>query len=156
MPERMGMGRVAWEVGFGGSLRSFNVIHLMFGIPWDEAKPAMARRRNKVAEIEDSDLPELSAADFARARPVADAMPGLIDAAKRARGRPRLKAPKRQISIRLAADVLAAYKAMGPGWQREVNAVLARALERKRSAKPKRKPGTKRRRAKQARPRRRA
>jgi len=36
----------------------------MFGIPWDEAKPAMARRRNKVAEIEDSDLPELSAADF--------------------------------------------------------------------------------------------
>jgi len=106
--------------------------------------------------MEDSDLPELSAADFARARPVADAMPGLIEAAKRARGRPRLKSPKQQISIRLAADLLAAYRAMGPGWQREVNAVLARALKRERPGKPARKPETKLRRAKQGRARKRA
>jgi len=116
----------------------------------------MARRRNRATEVEDIDLPELSAEDFARAKPVAEAMPGLIEAAKRARGRPRLQAPKQQVSIRLSADVLAAYKAMGPGWQTEVNEVLARGLRRSLARKSDRRPGSKPSRAKRHRGRKRA
>jgi uncharacterized protein (DUF4415 family) len=44
------------------------------------------------------------------------------------RGRPKLASPKEQISIRLDNEVLAAFRASGPGWQARINRVLRKAL----------------------------
>jgi uncharacterized protein (DUF4415 family) len=40
------------------------------------------------------------------------------------RGRPRSEHPKVPISIRLSEDVLARFKAGGPGWQSRIDAAL--------------------------------
>ncbi len=45
------------------------------------------------------------------------------------RGRPPLDEPKVSTTIRLDADVLAAYRAEGPGWQTRINEVLRKALQ---------------------------
>ena len=41
-------------------------------------------------------------------------------------GRPK-ESPKEAVSIRLDADVLAYFRATGPGWQARINAALRRA-----------------------------
>ena len=66
--------------------------------------------------------------------PGRDVLPEVIKAAKRARGRPKLARPKAHITLRLDADVVAAFKAEGPGWQTRINDVLARAVKRRRVA----------------------
>lgn len=43
------------------------------------------------------------------------------------RGRPKAEAPKVSTTIRLDPDVLAAFKASGPGWQSRINEVLRKA-----------------------------
>ncbi len=43
------------------------------------------------------------------------------------RGRPFLANPKRAVSLRLDADVIAHYRAGGPGWQTRMNDELRRA-----------------------------
>jgi uncharacterized protein (DUF4415 family) len=78
----------------------------------------------------DEDIPEMTVRDFREARPVKDAMPALISAAKRARGRLRSANPKQHVSLRLDAKVIAGFKAQGAGWQGRINDVLARALAR--------------------------
>ncbi len=40
------------------------------------------------------------------------------------RGRPKLARPKRQVTMRLDADLLDGLRATGPGWQGRVNAAL--------------------------------
>lgn len=47
------------------------------------------------------------------------------------RGRPRLDAPKKQVTIRLDADVLEGLRATGPGWQSRANAALKTWLEKR-------------------------
>ena len=42
-------------------------------------------------------------------------------------GRPRSPAPKESINIRLDPDVLAYFRATGPGWQSRINAALRKA-----------------------------
>ena len=64
----------------------------------------------------DPDTVELSDADFAQLRPL--------------RGRPPLARPKAALTLRVDADVLAALKASGPGWQTRINALLRAAVER--------------------------
>ncbi len=64
----------------------------------------------------DPDTYELPAKEFAQLRP--------------ARGRPKLEQPKAALTMRVDADVLAALKASGPGWQTRVNALLRRAVKR--------------------------
>jgi len=39
-------------------------------------------------------------------------------------GRPRLDAPKRQVTLRLDSEVLDRFRAAGPGWQSRINAAL--------------------------------
>ncbi|MGE3476522.1 MAG: BrnA antitoxin family protein [Rhodospirillaceae bacterium] len=92
----------------------------------------MAKRRKKPPAygVPDEDIPEMTLADFRRAKPVKDVMPELIAAAKRMRGRPRSADPKKHISLRLDAKVIAGFKAQGPGWQGRINDVLVRSLER--------------------------
>ncbi len=40
------------------------------------------------------------------------------------RGRPPIDFPKQPVSIRLDADVVAHFRAQGPGWQSRINAAL--------------------------------
>lgn len=47
------------------------------------------------------------------------------------RGRPPLQYPKRAVKLRLDADVLAAYRKTGAGWQTRINADLRKARKLK-------------------------
>lgn len=77
------------------------------------------------------DVPEWTEEDFARAIPIAD-FPELAEALERARGqRGPQKAPtKQRVGLRLDADVVAHFRATGPGWQRRINEVLADYIRR--------------------------
>ncbi len=46
------------------------------------------------------------------------------------RGRPPVAVPRPTLNMRIDAEVLAAFKATGPGWQTRINAVLREAVER--------------------------
>ena len=43
-------------------------------------------------------------------------------------GRPRLDHPKRQVTLRLDADLIDRLRATGPGWQSRINAMLRQAV----------------------------
>ncbi len=77
--------------------------------------PATAQRS---ASIPDDDLPDLStpywATRFAKV--------------KVSRGRPTVPVTKVSTTLRLDPEILAAYRATGPGWQGRINADLRRAL----------------------------
>ena len=49
------------------------------------------------------------------------------------RGRPKVDAPKKLVSVRLDQDVLSALRAAGPGWQTKMNDTLRRALHLKKA-----------------------
>jgi uncharacterized protein (DUF4415 family) len=48
---------------------------------------------------------------------------------RRGRGRPPVAVPRPTLNMRVDADVLAAFKATGPGWQTRINAVLRQAVQ---------------------------
>ena len=81
----------------------------------------------------DPDTFEWTTEEFAKARPASEVLPrGLYEAAvKRRRGqRGPQKAPvKKAITLRIDPDILARYKATGPGWQSRMNEALRRSLE---------------------------
>jgi uncharacterized protein (DUF4415 family) len=79
----------------------------------------------------DDDNPEWTAADFARAKYGQDIPAHIRAAFPKARGRPAgsVKADAKQaVSIRLDPDIIAHYRATGPGWQSRVNAALRKAI----------------------------
>lgn len=47
------------------------------------------------------------------------------------RGRPKSDSPKEAISLRLDQDVVAHYRATGPGWQSRINDTLRKAAQLK-------------------------
>jgi uncharacterized protein (DUF4415 family) len=57
-----------------------------------------------------------------------DEWQAIIDKVPVRRGRPPMDEPKVLTTIRLDADVVAAYRAQGPGWQTRINDVLRKAL----------------------------
>lgn len=65
----------------------------------------------------DEDIPDLSTDEWA----------AIIDRTPVTRGRPPLDNPKVSTTIRLDPDVIAAFKADGPGWQSRINAALRKA-----------------------------
>lgn len=72
--------------------------------------------------------PEL-AASLLRDRPaLAEPLRETAEAFHSRRGRPPVASPKRQVSIRLDADLLDKLKASGPGWQSRVNDILRKAV----------------------------
>lgn len=75
----------------------------------------------------DADNPELTDADFARAKPFKEVFPRQHSQWKR-RGRPPLEAPKVHIGFRLAADVVDGIRATGRGYNARVEKVLREAL----------------------------
>ncbi len=74
-------------------------------------------RASKPAWVDPDDAPEWTDEMFDRA----DYYEG--DKLVR-RGRPKSEHPKVAISIRLSEDVLACFKASGPGWQSRIDAAL--------------------------------
>jgi uncharacterized protein (DUF4415 family) len=56
----------------------------------------------------DTDIPELTKADFAKMRPARAVMPEFVEAARR--GRPKLAHPKSMMSFRIDADLMARVK----------------------------------------------
>jgi uncharacterized protein (DUF4415 family) len=71
-----------------------------------------------------SDNPEWTAEDFANARPFAEVFPEWAADIEARRGRPKSDAPKKQVTLRLDADVVESFRADGPGWQSRINAAL--------------------------------
>lgn len=69
------------------------------------------------------DAPELTAAMLDRAETFNGST-----FVQRGPGRPKLDTPKEQISVRIDADVLAALRAAGPGWQSQISVLLRQAL----------------------------
>ena len=76
----------------------------------------------------DSDAPEVTPEQAAKAKPFAEAFPALAETMrKNVGGRPRSASPKVPVSIRLDQDVIAKFKATGPGWQSRINEVLRKS-----------------------------
>lgn len=65
----------------------------------------------------DPDNPEWTADDFANARP-------FKEVERKRMGRPPLDRPKEQVTIRYDADVVAAFRSTGEGWQTRMNDAL--------------------------------
>ena len=76
----------------------------------------------------DDDNPEWTDEDFARARPISE-FPALAAAFPKMRGRPAgsKTSEKQLVSLRLDKDVIAKFRAGGPGWQSRINETLRRA-----------------------------
>ncbi len=87
-------------------------------------------RRKPNPELVDDENPEWTEADFARARPAAEALREQFGAKavahllKPKRGRPPKLVTKRAVNIRLSPEVLAHFRATGPGWQTRMDEVL--------------------------------
>ena len=77
--------------------------------------------------MDDNDNPELTDADFARAKPFAEVFPAQHAAWKK-RGRPAVEKPKVHINFRLAAEVADGIRATGRGYNARVERVLRAAL----------------------------
>jgi uncharacterized protein (DUF4415 family) len=75
--------------------------------------------------IVDDDNPEWTEDDFAKARPLSE-FPELAAAFAKLRG-PQRAPTKQQVTLRLDPDVLAKFRATGPGWQARINAALRAA-----------------------------
>jgi len=77
------------------------------------------------------DIPEWTDEDFARARPTREAFSEIVEAFEKMRGqRGPQKAPtKERIGLRLDRDVVAHFRATGPGWQSRINEVLAKHVK---------------------------
>jgi uncharacterized protein (DUF4415 family) len=94
----------------------------------DEMTDEEGARLTAAAEA-DPDSPPLTEEDWKRMRPAHEVHPHLVrKSLLRHRGRPKLAAPKRQVTLRLDADVLEHFKAGGSGWQTAINDVLRKAL----------------------------
>jgi len=84
-----------------------------------------AEARIQAGIAADSDNPEWTAQDFARAKPFAQALPAL---AKRRGVRGAQKRPtKVAVSLRLTREVVERFKAGGPGWQTRMDNALKKA-----------------------------
>ena len=73
------------------------------------------------------DNPEWTEEDFAKARPFSEVFPDLAESLRRSRG-PQKAPTKQLVSLRLDRDVVAHFKATGPGWQTRINDVLRDAM----------------------------
>ncbi|MBJ7443320.1 MAG: BrnA antitoxin family protein [Sphingobium sp.] len=76
--------------------------------------------------IFDDENPEWTDEDFARAVPFDQAPAHIRAAFSKAGGRPR-GSNKEQVALRIDKDVLARFRATGPGWQTRINAILRAA-----------------------------
>lgn len=74
--------------------------------------------------VPDDENPEWTTEEIRTAKPFAEAFPDWARTIKRGRG-PQKAPTKRLISLRLDADVLEKWRALGKGWQGRINDTLA-------------------------------
>jgi uncharacterized protein (DUF4415 family) len=91
--------------------------------PLTEAEEAEIQR--EIAD--DPDAPEATDEELAQARPFAEVFPELSAKIRAARGRPPVEHPKEKVTIRLSHDVVAHFRATGPGWQGRIDEALKKA-----------------------------
>jgi uncharacterized protein (DUF4415 family) len=92
----------------------------------------MANRIKKPADVskedwDSVDVPEATDAEFETAKQFAEVFPAPYRSWKKM-GRPPVEKPKVHIGFRLAADVVDAIRASGPGYNARVERVLRDAL----------------------------
>jgi uncharacterized protein (DUF4415 family) len=80
-----------------------------------------------------SDNPELTRADFAKARPFSEVFPDLGASIRKGRG-PNKSPTKKLVSLRLSPEVIAHFKSTGSGWQSRIDETLRKVVKRKASA----------------------
>lgn len=73
------------------------------------------------------DIPEATAEDFARARPMRKMFPEIVEVFERARGQrgPQKTPTKERVALRLDRDIVDHFRHGGPGWQTRINDALA-------------------------------
>ena len=76
--------------------------------------------------IFDEENPEWTVEDFAKARPISD-FPEIATAFSKAKGGRPAGSNKEQVALRIDKDVLARFRATGPGWQTRINEILRAA-----------------------------
>ncbi|MCJ2060978.1 BrnA antitoxin family protein [Methylobacterium sp. J-048] len=76
------------------------------------------------------DSEELTDAELARLRPARDVLPPAVYAALTQGSSSQRETKRVQLTLSIDPDVLAAYKAGGPGWQARMNEALAEGLAR--------------------------
>lgn len=74
------------------------------------------------AAVADPDARPFDDDRLAQMRPASKAEAS--DFKRRLRGRPRVESPKHLVSLRLDSDVVAHFRAAGPGWQSRINEIL--------------------------------
>ncbi len=79
----------------------------------------------------DDDNPEWTEADFAKARPPEEVLPPELLAQFKATRGPQKAPTKVAVSIRLSSDVVAHFKAKGPGWQSRIDDALRKVAKLK-------------------------
>jgi uncharacterized protein (DUF4415 family) len=79
-----------------------------------------------------SDNPELTKADFAKARPFAEAFPDFAASIRKGRG-PNKAPTKKLVSLRLSPEVIEHFKSTGDGWQTRIDDTLRKVVKRKAS-----------------------
>jgi uncharacterized protein (DUF4415 family) len=77
-----------------------------------------------------SDTPELTKADFAKARPFGEVFPDLAASIRRGRG-PSKSPTKKLISLRISPEVIQYFKSTGTGWQSRIDESLREVVKRK-------------------------
>jgi uncharacterized protein (DUF4415 family) len=87
----------------------------------------MVAKRKPDPAMPDEENPEWTAEDIANARPFPEVFPEQYAVLKK-RGRPRLAAPKVQISFRLGIDVVSAVRASGRNYNARVEEALRKAF----------------------------
>ncbi len=83
---------------------------------------------------EDEDTWKATGEEWKQARPAGEVFAEMGLPLPKKRGRPPKKAPKQQVTIRLDADLLAELRALGKGWQTQVNAALREWIERRKKS----------------------
>ncbi len=86
-----------------------------------------------VQQKEYDEVPELTGdmvahGTFKKAGKLVSADVGKAAMSLRLRGRPKVEQPKQTVAIRLSADLLAALRATGKGWQTRAEETLRRSL----------------------------
>jgi len=81
-------------------------------------------KRISKADWKAVESPGLKQADFAKMRHASAVVPQVVEAARRARGRPKLEATKELVSLRLSPVVLDYFRSQGAGWQTRINHLL--------------------------------
>lgn len=80
-----------------------------------------------------NDNPEWTAENFSKATkfPAGTNLANATAQMMKRRGRPKLEAPKKSITLRVDADVIDAYRKLGEGWQTTINTDLRKARKLK-------------------------